>query len=1046
LYLALRDYEVLYILTTMRVGGTVYSLFFCAAALLCFNDGSNSNVCQAVTIQEHSGSVLVDRDGNVDELKAGDDLDDLLQQLHGSSGDIKNEDQNDEELFSHHQFLPNNFLRETSCQQYNNTTSLSCNKYQIQTLTSNPRRCLHITSNNKSNNREKDVIPCLDHPNWFDGTNGCSAYAKHKDTWCEAYGNISRMSSEHKTANEACCACGGGMKNYKRRFNVGDLVSFVNDVLNNDDDDYGYGNNANDDCEFEIVSYGGAPSRHGESPLYTLQPLEDCGPTTYTRERKGKYLTNVPSRLYKKGNDVFVSDDDSLRETVRVELKKCRVGVAEQEFWAIPVASNDDEDGGSNENNDDRQSFILQHVISNVTLGPQMTPSTEERNQAQNIIQLRRVFVEEEKQFYQSDEYVYIESVPSPDESSSSYSNQVMLVSGHFTKTEISKPEWPTSSDTHLQLPTGMWTLLEVNSTEINEGGSRVDPHAKWLENKITASACTSGGIGKNGENDNLCDGLEYLKQLPPWTLLDVERNAPKADVKARFRQLSKHFHPDKKRGPLFEQVFVLLQAAYEGLKNSDDTEKEAFRLNAEVESQLFPHSQFVIELLPSHWTLIGNETRDERYVISMPAPPSALDEGNETMGELSAQNQTEEVQLWLLFLYSPRCSMSRSMVSFLELAAEHLQGENIKTGAYGCGIYGESLEESKQKGFEAWMSDPICKQFGRRETPNTHFVVESVNGYTREDGNITSFGRRVSKFRTFHAPAATGTAHDQWPAKYIHFAMNSKRDWEDSEHVKYVERKDFDDPMFNSTDRILAFIDDTEVEDVQEAILSVLPNIARRLTDAEIIVGVISCASELEDDPRLVDCSTLDVSWLPDIKLFAANATTGISLLSEEFSERRDVQIAIEAMANTLTAFFGLQEGSIMDDQSDEQGSPDDGPQSEGSCMQFGDSYDVDDSLEKLDAPDEMDQLEAPEEEMDQIDMEKEQDVNDVPPELGEGNRDKPKLADASSGKPKLAQRSNKNVGSLPQFAKRKIAHRGGGNVLGGRSGGGSSVGAIAG
>ena len=160
-------------------------------------------------------------------------------------------------------------------------------------------------------------------------------------------------------------------------------------------------------------------------------------------------------------------------------MKKCRVGVAEQEFWAIPVPSNDNEDGGNNENNEDRQSFILQHVISNVTLGPQMAPSTGEQNQAQNIIQLHRVFVEEEKQFYQSDKYVYIESVTSPDESSSSYSNQVMLILGHFTKTEISKPEWPNSSDNHLQLPTGMWTLLEMNSTEINEGSSRVDPHAK---------------------------------------------------------------------------------------------------------------------------------------------------------------------------------------------------------------------------------------------------------------------------------------------------------------------------------------------------------------------------------------------------------------------------------------------------------------------------------------------------------------------------------------------------------------------------------------
>ncbi len=195
-------------------------------------------------------------------------------------------------------------------------------------------------------------------------------------------------------------------------------------------------------------------------------------------------------------------------------------------------------------------------------------------------------------------------------------------------------------------------------------------------------------------------------------------------------------------------------------LKNSDNSEKETFKANAEVEAQLFPHSQFVVELLPSHWTLIGNGTRNERYVISMPKAQSPLD-GSSDNEMLSAYNETEEAQVWLLFLYSPRCGMSRAVVSFLELAAEHLEGENIRTGAYGCGIYGESLQESKEKGFEGWLSDPICKQFGRRETPNTHVVVESVNGYVDEDGNITSFGGRALKFRTFLAAAATGTAHD---------------------------------------------------------------------------------------------------------------------------------------------------------------------------------------------------------------------------------------------------------------------------------------------
>ena len=275
------------------------------------------------------------------------------------------------------------------------------------------------------------------------------------------------------------------------------------------------------------------------------------------------------------------------------------------------------------------------------------------------------------------------------------------------------------------------------------------------------------------------------------------------------------------------------------------------------------------------------------------------------------------------------------------------------------------------------------------------------------------------------------------WPAKFAQFAINSREAWEESVHVLEVTSQDFDDPQFNSTARILAFTNDREIQDVQEAILSALPNIARRMTDANISVGVVSCASELNDDPTLVDCSTLDVNWLPDVKLFAANQTSGLSLLGEEFGDRRDAQIAMESMAQTLTAFFGLQEGSIMDDKSDEQGLPDDG-QSGGSCgsngMQFDNFDDVDDSLQKLDAPDEMDKIAPPEEEMEQV-----QDADNIPQELNDERSNKPKLASTSPEKPKLADRPN-NARNLPQFAKRQKTNHGGGSVFGGISSGGGA------
>ncbi len=155
----------------------------------------------------------------------------------------------------------------------------------------------------------------------------------------------------------------------------------------------------------------------------------------------------------------------------------------------------------------------------------------------------------------------------------------------------------------------------------------------------------------------------------------------------------------------------------------------------------------------------------------------------------------------------------------------------------------------------------------------------------------------------------------------------------------------------------------------------------------------------------------------------------------------------ALESMSNTLTAFFGLKEGSIMDDKSDEQGLPDDGEQqSGGSCSSDGVQFDdVDDSLEKLDAPDEMDEIEAPEEEMEQV-QDSNEDVRDVLPELneGKGSSNEPKLASVSPEKPKLAERSN-NTRRLPKHSKRENTHRGGGKIFHGVSSGGNS-GAISG
>ncbi len=318
-------------------------------------------------------------------------------------------------------------------------------------------------------------------------------------------------------------------------------------------------------CTFEIVSNGkrggagglagqdvtGAVSR-GDIALYTMQAFEDCGPSIMQTVVSGRHVMNIMTTLFLRGKDVYVHDDDDLEPSIWLEMKKCRTGVPEQEFWAIPFEEKE-EGPDSKAREDDQHLFILQHVLTNVTLGPQMDITEE----SPNVLELRRVFLDEEKQFYESDKYFYIETTHrSKSSSKEKYSYLQTMVSGQFAKTDFSKPEWPLSSDNHYQLPFSMWSLEKVDSTLMND--DEYDAHAKWLENKIMTSTCS-------GDNGGSCDELEYLTQLPPWTLLDVERDASKTDVKARFRQLSKYFHPDKKKGPLFEEVFVLLQASYEG-------------------------------------------------------------------------------------------------------------------------------------------------------------------------------------------------------------------------------------------------------------------------------------------------------------------------------------------------------------------------------------------------------------------------------------------------------------------------------------------------
>jgi hypothetical protein len=457
-----------------------------------------------------------------------------------------------------------------------------------------------------------------------------------------------------------------------------------------------------------------------------------------------------------------------------------------------------------------------------------------------------------------------------------------------------------------------MWQFKPVTQSDGSDGEDNVvDEHEQWLV-RMT----------------NLI-GIDYLGELPPWHLLDVERDASKGDVKSRFRELSRSFHPDKllahqsDKREVYERIFVLLQNAYQGLKSADEAEKEAFKIKAESSSQLFAYSQSVVELLPFHWSKLDNG--GGRYILNVASHLNSTS----LNGTLAEEDEFEpSVQLWVTFMYSARCGMSRSIVGMLDLAARHLeQYENIKVGSYGCGIYKDYTPIGNDPlGVE---SDPICSQFRRHETPNVHLIVETIPGRKKDNnGDLVDYYpdldvvKENARFKHFYADVPSGNITQFFPHNMIHFAKAAKMVWQNNRLVHKMTSKDFSTPQFIESVSIVAYLDGTESGEIDnsgksnvvDAILSSLPGVARRFLDDDFYVGVALCGFGDEENSGMndedshvhVDCSKLSVSWLPDIKVYANNDAKGVSLLRGEFSDMRDVQIALESMGNTIRTLLG--------------------------------------------------------------------------------------------------------------------------------------------
>eukprot|EP00986_Skeletonema_menzelii_P019097 scaffold27063_cov200-Skeletonema_menzelii.AAC.1 len=755
----------------------------------------------------------------------------------------------------------------------------------------------------------------------------------------------------------------------------------------------------------KIVEYKLKPSFS-----YIVEVTKECGRNTVTVSKDG--VREIKKEI-QPGHRFHVEDDNPnwIEKHWRVELKKCRNGLVQQEFEFSPV----DEHAGDN-------GVLIKHKLSGVNLAEALDGKTNEVN-------ITRVF--EDGVFLGSSDFYYLQILTHLFEGrlnrdGTPYSGPPRyerVISGYFGEKEYSEVNSRDIKTTDIdEMQFSMWTFKPVEN-ETEDAAGVADEHAQWLL-RMTQSI-----------------GVDYLDKLPPFHLLDVERSASKSEVKARFRGLSKSFHPDKlihqrEKKELFERIFVLLQNAYQGLKSADETEKEKFRVEAESASQIFAHSQHVIELLPFHWTKIDDDKNETngRYILNVASHI------NSTLLNVTDEVESESTeQLWVTFMYS----MSRAVVGVVDLAARHLAQLGIKVGAYGCGLYKDFPTEKDD--LLGVKTDPICSQFHRRETPNVHVIVETLPGRRRD----TETGELVmvppdqevvidnAMFKYFYASVPDGNTTQFLPHNLIEFAKAGRRVWESTHLVRKMRKEDFSSADFISNISIVAFLDGTGLgetnQDVVSTISSSFPGLARRFVNDDVYVGVAHCGfgDEYTDEndsisQRSVDCSKLEVSRLPDIKIYAPNATEGESLLRGQFGDRRDVQIALESMGNVIRMIVGgedsdedddLDEIDDIDEASDEGGGSCGNPQPPPS--------DLDLDLDEIEGVEETPLLEmTPEEDF------------QSPPLAGAPK--KPKLASPDKRETIDGGRDNKSRDRVAGFETRQQARRGGGKILGGGGGGG--------
>lgn len=282
--------------------------------------------------------------------------------------------------------------------------SSSCDSlYQIATLSSSPRRCMHIEASSRPRADDVDAHApeiCTNFPNWFDGTNGCDAYGQN-DGWCGEYGDYA-YESTNRPANEACCACGGGVRS-KPRLMVGDYVKLKHHVL--------------EQCKsLRIVHIETA----NHPFTYVVEVMKSCGPMGYMMDANG-HVNMV--QQFQAGARVNIPTDDPnvISKRIKVMLKKCRRGMPEQEFEVVPVVAGADDENGTN------GMVVIRHPLSGNHLSSALDTKSSD------ILNITQVF--EDGLFEGSSDYYFLK-INVIEEGHHSY---YYLASGRFGEKEYSE-------------------------------------------------------------------------------------------------------------------------------------------------------------------------------------------------------------------------------------------------------------------------------------------------------------------------------------------------------------------------------------------------------------------------------------------------------------------------------------------------------------------------------------------------------------------------------------------------------------------------------